>query len=60
MTEPKTHRTRSGHVLTDKESDAVSAEVAETDDDLETLEIRSELETTRVGSERGRRRSGRQ
>lgn len=31
MTEPKTHRTRSGRTLTDEEIDALSTEVAETD-----------------------------
>jgi hypothetical protein len=40
MTEPKTHRTRSGRTLTDEEIDALSAEVAETDYDVESLKTR--------------------
>lgn len=40
MTEPKTHRTRSGRVLTDEEIDALSAEVAEIDYDVESLKTR--------------------
>ena len=40
MTQPKTHRTRSGRILTDEEIDALSAEVAETDDDVEALKTR--------------------
>jgi hypothetical protein len=40
MTEPKTHRTRSGRILTDEEIDALSAEVAETDCDVEALKTR--------------------
>jgi hypothetical protein len=40
MTEPKTHRTRSGRILTDEEIDALSAEVAETDYDVEALKTR--------------------
>ncbi|MCI0679462.1 MAG: ribbon-helix-helix protein, CopG family [Actinobacteria bacterium] len=40
MTEPKTHRTRSGRTLTDEEIDAFSTEVAETDYDVETLKTR--------------------
>jgi hypothetical protein len=40
MTEPKTHRTRSGRTLTDEETDALSTEVAETDYDVETLKTR--------------------
>ncbi|MFO7700144.1 MAG: ribbon-helix-helix protein, CopG family [Acidimicrobiia bacterium] len=40
MSEPKTHRTRSGHILTDKEIDALSTEVAETDYDVEALKTR--------------------
>ncbi len=40
MTEPKAHRTRSGRVLTDEEIDALSAEVAETDYDVEALKTR--------------------
>jgi hypothetical protein len=40
MTEPKTHRTRSGRTLTDEEIDALSTEVAETDYDVETLKTR--------------------
>ncbi|MGQ0848031.1 MAG: ribbon-helix-helix protein, CopG family [Actinomycetota bacterium] len=40
MTEPKTHRTRSGRTLTDEEIDALSTEVAETDYDVEDLKTR--------------------
>lgn len=40
MTEPKTHRTRSGRTLTDEEIDALSTEVAETDYDVEALKTR--------------------
>jgi hypothetical protein len=40
MTEPKTHRTRSGRTLTDEEIDALSKEVAEADYDVEALKIR--------------------
>lgn len=40
MTEPKTHRTRSGRILTDGEIDALSTEVAETDYDVEALKTR--------------------
>ncbi|MEX1005143.1 MAG: ribbon-helix-helix domain-containing protein [Acidimicrobiia bacterium] len=40
MTEPTTHRTRSGRILTDEEIDALSAEVAETDYDAEALKTR--------------------
>jgi hypothetical protein len=40
MTEPKTHRTRSGRTLTDEEIDALSNEVAETDYDVEALKTR--------------------
>lgn len=40
MTEPKTHRTRSGSALTDEEIDALATEVAETDYDVEALKSR--------------------
>ena len=40
MTEPKTHRTRSGRTLTDEEIDALSDKVAETDYDVEALKTR--------------------
>jgi len=40
MTEPKTHRTRTGRTLTDEEIDAIATEVAETDYDVETLKTR--------------------
>ena len=40
MTEPKTHRTKSGRTLTDAEIDALSTEVAETDYDIEALKTR--------------------
>ncbi len=39
MTKP-THRTRSGRVLSDEEIEALSAEVAETDYDVEDLKTR--------------------
>jgi hypothetical protein len=40
MTEPKTHRTRSGRLLTGEEIDALATEVAETDYDVEALKTR--------------------
>jgi uncharacterized protein (DUF4415 family) len=40
MTEPKTHRTRSGSALTDEQIDALATEVAETDYDVEALKTR--------------------
>jgi hypothetical protein len=40
MTDPKTHRTRSGRTLTDEEIDALATEVAEADYDVETLKTR--------------------
>jgi uncharacterized protein (DUF4415 family) len=40
MTDPRTHRTRSGRTLTDEEIDALSTEVAETDYDVEALKTR--------------------
>jgi hypothetical protein len=40
MTDPKTHRTRSGRILTDDEIDAIATEVEETDYDVEALETR--------------------
>jgi hypothetical protein len=40
MTEPKTHRTRSGRTLNYEEIDALSTEVAETDYDPEALKTR--------------------
>ncbi|MFP5333026.1 MAG: CopG family transcriptional regulator [Acidimicrobiia bacterium] len=40
MNEPKTHRTRSGRILTDEEIAALAAEVAETDYDVEAIETR--------------------
>jgi hypothetical protein len=40
MTEPTTHRTRNGRILTEGEIDALSAEVAETDFDVEALKTR--------------------
>lgn len=40
MTQPKTHRTRSGRILTDEEIDALSTEVAQTDYDVEALKTR--------------------
>lgn len=40
MTEPRTHHTRSGRILTDDEIDALSTEAAETDYDVEALKTR--------------------
>ena len=40
MTEPKTHRTRSGRTLTDEEINALSVEVTEADYDVEALKAR--------------------
>jgi len=40
MTEPKTHRTRSGRTLTEEEIDALATEVAETDYDIDDLKTR--------------------
>jgi len=40
MTEPKTHRTRSGRTLTDEEVDALATEVAETNYDVDALKTR--------------------
>ena len=40
MTDPKTHRTRSGRILTDEEIDALATEVAESDYDVEALKTR--------------------
>jgi hypothetical protein len=40
MTEPKSHRTHSGHTLTDEEIDDLASEVAETDYDVEALKAR--------------------
>jgi len=40
MTEPTTHRTRSGRTLTDEAIDALSTEVAETDYDVADLKTR--------------------
>jgi hypothetical protein len=40
MSEPKTHRTRSGRILTDEKIDALSTEVAQTDYDVEALKTR--------------------
>ncbi len=40
MTDPKTRRTRSGRTLTDTDLDAIAAEVAETDYDVEDLKTR--------------------
>jgi hypothetical protein len=40
MSEPKTHRTRSGRVLTDEDLDAIATEVEETDYDVEALKTR--------------------
>ena len=37
MNEPRTHRTKSGRILTDEEIEALSTEVEETDYDVETL-----------------------
>ena len=40
MTDPKTHRTRGGRVLTDEDIDAISTEVEETGYDVEALKSR--------------------
>jgi hypothetical protein len=40
MTDPKTHRTRSGRTLTDEDIDAIATEVQRTDYDVETLKAR--------------------
>ena len=40
MTDPKTHRTRSGRVLSDEDLDAKATEVEETDYDVEALKSR--------------------
>jgi hypothetical protein len=40
MTDPKTHRTRSGRILTEEEIDALATEVAEFDYDVEALKTR--------------------
>ncbi|HKX76002.1 MAG TPA: ribbon-helix-helix protein, CopG family [Acidimicrobiia bacterium] len=40
MTDPKTHRTRSGRTLTDEEIEVLSEEVAKTDYDVEALKAR--------------------
>jgi hypothetical protein len=40
MTEPKTHRTRSGRTPTDEEIDALATEVIETDYDVGVLKTR--------------------
>ena len=40
MNEPKTHRTRSGRILTDEEIEALATEAAEADYDVEVLKTR--------------------
>jgi hypothetical protein len=40
MTDPKTHRTRSGHILTDEDLEVIATEVEEADYDVETLKTR--------------------
>lgn len=40
MSEPKTHRTRSGRTLTEEEIETLSREVAESDYDVEALKAR--------------------
>lgn len=40
MTDPKTHRTKSGRVLQDSDLDAISTEVEATDYDVEHLKAR--------------------
>ena len=40
MTDPKTHRTRSGRTLSDEELEALSSEVAEKDYDVDILKTR--------------------
>jgi hypothetical protein len=43
MTDPKTHRTRSGRTLTDEDIDAIAGEVEETDYDVEALKTRARI-----------------
>ncbi|GBD84055.1 hypothetical protein BMS3Abin02_00441 [bacterium BMS3Abin02] len=38
MTDPQTHRTRSGRILTDEDVDALATQVEETNYDVEGLE----------------------
>lgn len=40
MTDPKTHRTRSGRTLADEDFDAIATEVEKTDYDVEVLKTR--------------------
>ena len=40
MTDPKTHRTRSGRTLADEDLDAIATEVEKTDYDVEVLKTR--------------------
>ncbi|MEA1901997.1 MAG: ribbon-helix-helix protein, CopG family [Actinomycetota bacterium] len=40
MSEPTTHRTKSGRILTDEEIEALAAEVEETDYDIDELKPR--------------------
>ena len=40
MSEPKTHRTKTGRLLTDEEIEALATEVEETDYDIDELETR--------------------
>ena len=40
MTDPKTHRTRSGRILTDEDLDAIATEVEETHHDVQALKSR--------------------
>jgi len=40
MTDPKTHRTRSGRTLTDEDIDAIASEVEEAEYDIEALKTR--------------------
>ncbi len=40
MSEPKTHRTKTGRILTDEEIEALATEVEETDYDIDQLKTR--------------------
>jgi len=40
MNEPKTHRTKTGRILTDEEIEALATEVEETDYDIDELKTR--------------------
>ena len=50
MTEPKTHRTRSGRILTDAVIEQMATEVAETEYDVEELKTRRRRGRPPMGS----------